>query len=265
MTFQYNPLTGRLDIGGSAAGGGVTNVLGTAGRVTSTGGANPVIDVSQSFPGYDPRKVIVQVDDMIPTVQGVIFGPSQSTYLPSTGNRQGIERSDRDFADDFAFFFGGGDTLSTANFSLGAGVLSCNWVINLGILSDNTNPYFTYVGMLDTVGLFTVAPPTGGVYFSYKHNVNSGNWVLNCATGGVTSSFNTAIPGNTNYVNLGFSVNAAATLATFFINGISVGTVSTNIPTEQLYSICGNWLTTNFSPGMIVDLYYLTYILTTPR
>jgi hypothetical protein len=52
MSFAYNPFTDNLDYkAGGGGGGGVTSVSGTAGRITSTGGANPVIDIDATYVG----------------------------------------------------------------------------------------------------------------------------------------------------------------------------------------------------------------------
>jgi len=51
--FAYNPLTGNLDLvnQGGGGGGSVNSVSGTPNRITSTGGANPVIDVAATYVG----------------------------------------------------------------------------------------------------------------------------------------------------------------------------------------------------------------------
>lgn len=51
MPYKYNPFTSRLDYYEAGGGGTVTSVSGTANRITSTGGATPVIDISASYVG----------------------------------------------------------------------------------------------------------------------------------------------------------------------------------------------------------------------
>ncbi len=53
MPTKYNPFTGRLDQTGDGGSGGgtVTSVSGTANRITSTGGATPVIDIDAAYVG----------------------------------------------------------------------------------------------------------------------------------------------------------------------------------------------------------------------
>lgn len=52
-SFAYNPFTDNLDYrrGGGGGGGTVTDVLGTPDRITSTGGATPVIDIASTYVG----------------------------------------------------------------------------------------------------------------------------------------------------------------------------------------------------------------------
>ncbi len=51
MTFGYNPFIDNFDFKGTSSGGTVTSVSGTTNRITSTGGATPVIDISASYVG----------------------------------------------------------------------------------------------------------------------------------------------------------------------------------------------------------------------
>ena len=51
MVFKFNPFTNNLDIASTSGGGGVVSVAGTANRITSTGGANPVIDIAATYVG----------------------------------------------------------------------------------------------------------------------------------------------------------------------------------------------------------------------
>lgn len=52
MPYVYNAFTDNLDNTGASSGGGtVTSVSGTANRITSTGGATPVIDIAATYVG----------------------------------------------------------------------------------------------------------------------------------------------------------------------------------------------------------------------
>jgi hypothetical protein len=51
MPFKINPFSNRLDETGASSGGTVTSVSGTVNRITSTGGATPVIDIDAAYVG----------------------------------------------------------------------------------------------------------------------------------------------------------------------------------------------------------------------
>lgn len=50
-TVSYDGTNIQVDLGGGGGGGTVTSVTGTTNRITSTGGATPVIDISATFEG----------------------------------------------------------------------------------------------------------------------------------------------------------------------------------------------------------------------
>jgi hypothetical protein len=151
---------------------------------------------------------------------------------------------------------------------LGGGAISVNWVIKTAILSTTSPRYSLYVGLVNS-SAGTVAP-TNGVYLSYSDNVNSGNWVGNCTSASSTTSANSSVAAQTStFVNLGITVNAAANSAAFFINGtqISNSPITSNIPTTVLspaFQMIAN-TGTPASASLLVDLFYMTYTLTTPR
>jgi len=110
---------------------------------------------------------------------------------------------------------------------------SCHWrydtVIKIDTLSDGTNTYVLRCGFLDSGS----AEPTDGVFFRYTHSVNSGKWELVARANSVetvTNATNTAVAAATWY-RLTVIVNPAGTLAEFFQDGVSLGTVAANIPT----------------------------------
>jgi len=111
------------------------------------------------------------------------------------------------------------------------------------VLSDGTNTFTTRVGISNNnfagVG-------TAFVGFRYTHGTNSGNYQCVCRTGGVETVINTAVaPTVYNNVtqaidHLRFEVNAGGTSVEFFINNVSMGAITTNIPTAVLLSYTGH-------------------------
>lgn len=65
----------------------------------------------------------------------------------------------------------------------------------------------------------------------YSDNVNSGKWRARTSDGATQTDVDTGVTvaGSTWY-RLGIETNSAGTLATFYINGVSVGTSSTHLP-----------------------------------
>ncbi len=147
---------------------------------------------------------------------------------------------------------------------VGSGILSVNYVISLNTLSLAPDDYIAYYGLTDT-GLYTAIDVIqNGIWFSYTDTINAGNWTLNTASAGVTTATDSGVPATTDFVNLGFRVNAAGTSIDFFIDHVACGTITTNIPSVNTIPFMSvNMNGTN--PGWIVDLFSLTYLLTNTR
>lgn len=111
----------------------------------------------------------------------------------------------------------------------GQGAVSYSWRVRVNTLSDGTNRYNLYAGTGDKTA---AGDMVDGVYFQYVDNVNSGNWTLTTSNNSVRTTADSGVPVVANtWINLGAVVNAAGTSAQFFVDGTSVGTITTNIPT----------------------------------
>ncbi len=154
---------------------------------------------------------------------------------------------------------------NTNPFVLGGGSLSNNWVFRPDALSTNTDNYTLFIGLADIVSAQTPTTPINGVYFQYSNNVNSGNFQIVTNKASVTTTMNTATPATTSFMNFGIDINSTATAAQFFINGSSVGTIATTIPTASINPsiIVKNNLGT--IPDSHLDLWYYTQTLTVAR
>lgn len=96
--------------------------------------------------------------------------------------------------------------------------------VQIPILSNATDTFTSYIGLKDgnAIGL-----PVNGIFFSYTHGTNSGQWSINCrntSTGSPIASGITVVAA-TWYV-IRFEINATGTSITFYINGVLVGTIT---------------------------------------
>lgn len=158
----------------------------------------------------------------------------------------------------------GGGNVATG-IILGAGTWSVNWVIKVATLSTVTNRYTLYCGFLD----LNTAEANNGVYLVYSDNLNSGKWVGRTASGGSRNDVNdTGSAVTTAWYNLGATVNAAASSVEFFVNGVSLGTQTSTIPTGNPIGISTNLIRsagTIAANSVLIDLMYMTFTATTPR
>lgn len=112
---------------------------------------------------------------------------------------------------------------------LGADALTFGVVLRPGALSTSGQRYTIWAGLNNSGS----GDGAEGVHFRYSDNVNSGNWQAVCRNGGTETAIDTGVAAAASWTKLGFTVNAAGTSVEFFINGTSVGTITTNIPTAS--------------------------------
>ena len=110
---------------------------------------------------------------------------------------------------------------------LGANSWTFETKLLLSNLSDATDTFTARLGFLDT----QTGESTDFVGFRYTHGTNSGKW--ECVTR--SNSTETAVDSGTSpsagtYQTFKIEINSTATSVTFYINGSSVGTITSNIP-----------------------------------
>lgn len=153
---------------------------------------------------------------------------------------------------------------STQSSAMGDGLTLVEIAVKMPLLSVLAERFTIRVGYVNIAG----GDPANGIFFRYVDSVNSGKWEIVTRSGGSETPMDSGITvvANTWY-KLGITINAAGTLAYYSINGVSVGTISTNIPLSNLGS-CGFSITKNL--GTTARLLYGDYIFiakkfTTPR
>lgn len=244
------------------------NVFGGTG--TSTSGSGSTITIDTFFPDQE----INLFDDFLffnsnSNIGNFAWNSTLINNVDGTATRPGIAEIGNTISQSAGIILGASNNAAPRGnpFIFGGGSYSLNWMVNLVTLSTGLNRYIAYIGFIDNL-ITPIQAINAGVYFSYSDNVNSGNWVLNCTTGGVTTSSNTSVAADTSFHDFKITVNAAGTLATFFIDNVSLGTIATNIPVTSGNASCPGFVMTNAAatfPAALIDLFYMTYTLTTAR
>lgn len=142
---------------------------------------------------------------------------------------------------------------------LGAGVLTFEYLVRITALSNHN-----YVVGL---GAGSTTEPTDGVYFIYDSAVNAGAWVgktANASSRTSANSANTVVAGQ--WDRLKIIVNAAASSVSFYVNGVEItnSPLAATIPTVDLSFIVSK-ATGGGGGSLDVDLFVMSYVLTTPR
>jgi len=132
-------------------------------------------------------------------------------------------------------------TLSLGNggsVALNGAIHTMTWYATIQTLSTVTEEYILRMGYSSAT---SSTAPANAVIFEYDR-LNSVNWRLrgwaNSVAGTVTTS-STAVAAGA-WTKFQITINSAASLATFYVNGVSIGTIASGIPsgTSQTVSPC---------------------------
>lgn len=151
---------------------------------------------------------------------------------------------------------------------LGGGTITLSWVIKIENLSDVTNRYILRCGLGDTYAIANPTDQVNGVYFEYSDDINSGDWNYKTASASSRTTGNSSTAVTTGWHNLTMTINAAASSISFTVDGVSLGAaITTDIPTAAISPIfyLGSTAGTIPTAALLIDLFYMTQTLTTPR
>ena len=149
--------------------------------------------------------------------------------------------------------------LSQSQFRIGGGAIKVQMIVQVPTLSDGTNE-FTFRGGFGST--WTGVSTTNGIYFEYNDGGGAapeGNWACVTRSGGTsttTDSSTTVVAGD--WYLLEYVINAAGTSVEFFINGSSVGTNTTNIPSTTT-DMGGGWIGIAKDAGTTDRSVYIDY------
>lgn len=221
---------------------------------------------------FQPNQTINDYDDFISYGSAVAF--SKLAWTTTGGGT--ITSANGTSTNPGLVVFSGGATngmTSTPNggtfdpLVLGSGSLNINWVLDLVALSTNTNAYTMYIGLMDYADVSAGTPPINGCYFKYTHTVNSGDWQIVCTSASTSTTANTITVAATGFHNYGIKINAAGTAVHFYINGVEVANspLSAHIPSVAISPGILAIQSAGSVPNMMIDLFYYSQNLNTPR
>lgn len=110
--------------------------------------------------------------------------------------------------------------------------LSCTYSVHVSNLSDGSNTYTIRVGWMDSN---SPGEPSNGVFFRYTDGVNSGNYQFVARSSSSETVINTGtVPTTSSSApqSLKVVIDPSGSLVEGFIDGVSTGTITTNIPTS---------------------------------
>lgn len=158
--------------------------------------------------------------------------------------------------------FGTLDTNSkNKTISLGGGKITYTQVVYIPTLANVTDDFFSIYGIASQ---YIYTGFDDGVLFRYDRST-SANWIIGTATGNSQTYVTTSTAVTTGWTKLKFVVTGTSS-AEFFINGSSVGTISTNLGTNGI-AMVGMIEKTAGTTSVSTSIDYIEYfnILTTPR
>lgn len=207
--------------------------IGTAGQVLKTDDAGIPVWEDTNYPTQETRLFEDWHTDAVGQMRWLDadtgVGASTTSLTVADANHQGILQLDNVGAAGAAIRYLGGvaSGSATSGFILGGGVLTMEWLVRVEDLSTAGERYNFQVGLFDTA-----TTQVNAVRFLYSDSINSGNWTISTINASTVTNTDSgvAVAADTWY-KLRAVVNAAATSIEYFINGVSVGTVTTNIPT----------------------------------
>ena len=151
---------------------------------------------------------------------------------------------------------------------LGGGIQVIEWLLTVDALSNPTNRYIIRAGIGNTETQ-DVTRANDCVYFEYAEDGTAAfdNWRLVTSSGGTATSTDSTVAAVADWIKLRIEINADASSVEFFINGVSVGTNTTNINTTSTMGVnCGIVKTAGTTEReMFTDYAYHFIKFTTPR
>jgi hypothetical protein len=187
----------------------------------------------------------------------------QGATTPSSSTHPGVLQITCSAAGDIgSISWGQFNTNTSAPFATGNGQILFEALVNIVAISNGTDNNQFNIGLSDA----PAGTGSGNQIIFYYEVGTSTNWAIVCTSSSVYTTTVTSTPVTAGWQHLKFVVNAAGTLVTFYVNGVSIGTVSTNIPTAAIAPMLSLRKTLGSSARFFgIDYVWITKTFTTPR
>lgn len=157
-----------------------------------------------------------------------------------------------------------GGIMNASLLRFGDGICTLTIFARLSALATVADNFSMILGFIDNNASATI---TDGVFFRY--NFSNANLIGVTSKAGVQSTVVTTKTMDLAWNRFDIVINAAATLATFYINLVSVGTLSTNIPNasgqETSIGFGMHRITGGTAKTLFMDSFELLAVSTNPR
>jgi hypothetical protein len=234
------------------------------------GGANSTVTIGQDFTDLGRKRVVFLDDFFSNSNSDAIFIVGTSGTAASVTNLPVSELG------VYGVWQLGTGTTTTgsasiqagnlSSFSLGQGLTTLEWYINIPTLSTITEEFSLRIGFMDSI----TGASTDGMYFRYDR-LTTTFWRISARANSVSTDATTATTVVTGWTRLKIVVNAAGTSASFFVNGteVSGSPLTTNIPTGagRETTVAASLIKSAGSSARVVNFDYVAFDidLTTPR
>jgi len=224
----------------------------------------PILKLSDGFEYFTHCLENMSNGTTFPFARSILGGAD----MDNTVNRPGTNAT---HPGQYRFYIGndaasraGIQTGSGRDLVLGGGEWVFEAVFNFAVLSSAGNEYLFEIGLTDARNGDVVA---NGVFFEYDRT-NSVNYIAVTESAGVRTEIDSGIAVSTSstvWPKVKFVVNAAATSVEFFLDDVSIGTSTTNIPTAsmQMFGRIGKSSSTGAGNYFYLDYIYYRNELTT--
>lgn len=258
-----------------------SHLLDVAGSDGASSFVNGTSDIFMSdgvfnFPvSFNPSKSHTLYDDFTSAIVGSTIQSTANwnfTFAGTAANVTVATGAPQDQTHWGAMTFTTGTTNSgRAEMSMGSGTVMelgnsnilYEFLVNIITLSDGTQTWKMRIGLGDTGGTADMA---NGVYFIYD-STTSANWIRATATASTRTETASSTAVTTGWNKLRCIVNTAASTCDFYVNGVSIGSNTTNIPTAAFIAPRINVFKTVGNTARLVhcDYFFMTASLGTAR